>query len=643
MALATDSFCERCGNRYVFSPSAPKPLSLKGARVLAKGLRNFVLTDGQSMSDAISLARLDDDREASSRIDQAFHKTFNFCMTCRQYACDSCWNSKVGACLTCAPEDGIGAAAPEENPIARIPVARPDGDRQQEPEGGAPGQQGNGSYAWPAQDVRAGSEPAAASQSQGPNRPRGRGADPEAWTLWPVADQIAPEMTLTPEELAMVEAELDRAQGPQSITADSTVVEETIPAVVAPAQVVEEKVSADEAALVAENPAAAAEEPAESGSATPTWVSLNVEPRASAQAVDETDVAAEPEAVVANLPEPSLVPDPSLASELDQSAAIALPVEIEALTDERAADLPDGIEADSASAARPRRVLRMSLADPALPPLTASASTPEPQSVAKERRPMVARLFGRGAPNASAGSPWPHPTLWADRPTTINDWWGDAEAAAVVDSAPGVASQAASSAPTPELEDAPVVVPAPAEKDAPAAALAQTADAELVAGPAAAAIPDPAAAPAPVAVPAEAPKPEPASDLAPPMTATPDLPSPADAQEAMAMRLSAVAGDSEGTAEPTELEPSAPAAWPPLGAQWPSPQRPSQPWPAPVVAPVAAVVAAQRLGGAPSVAEMWAQSAQEVVSRGSVRVCQNCALPVSTHARFCRRCGTPQA
>ena len=41
-------------------------------------------------------------------------------------------------------------------------------------------------------------------------------------------------------------------------------------------------------------------------------------------------------------------------------------------------------------------------------------------------------------------------------------------------------------------------------------------------------------------------------------------------------------------------------------------------------------------------AEMWAQSAQEVLNRGSVRVCHHCALPVSTKARFCRRCGTQQ-
>jgi ribosomal protein L40E len=52
-------------------------------------------------------------------------------------------------------------------------------------------------------------------------------------------------------------------------------------------------------------------------------------------------------------------------------------------------------------------------------------------------------------------------------------------------------------------------------------------------------------------------------------------------------------------------------------------------------------VAAQQ-ANAPTVTEMWAQSSQEVLNHGTVRVCHRCALPVSTQARFCRRCGTEQ-
>ena len=59
----TDSFCERCGARHVVSPNAPRALSFKRARVLATGLKYFVLTDGQSMRDSLTLARHEDEHQ----------------------------------------------------------------------------------------------------------------------------------------------------------------------------------------------------------------------------------------------------------------------------------------------------------------------------------------------------------------------------------------------------------------------------------------------------------------------------------------------------------------------------------------------------------------------------------------------------
>ena len=91
------------------------------------------------------------------------------------------------------------------------------------------------------------------------------------------------------------------------------------------------------------------------------------------------------------------------------------------------------------------------------------------------------------------------------------------------------------------------------------------------------------------------------------------------------------------------MRPAAPSApWQPLGTSWPADQSPKAPWPGPELPSVLSVVAAQQTT-APTVTEMWAQSSQEVLSRGTVRVCHRCALPVSTQARFCRRCGTPQS
>jgi hypothetical protein len=132
-----DSYCERCGARYVFNPPTPKSVSLKGARVLAKGFKNFVLNDGQSITDSLTQARHEGEHEDSTRVTEAFHRTFNFCMTCRQYACDKCWNARAGACFSCAPEPGFEPTAPEDHLIVRTPVARWDADWSLFPDGPA--------------------------------------------------------------------------------------------------------------------------------------------------------------------------------------------------------------------------------------------------------------------------------------------------------------------------------------------------------------------------------------------------------------------------------------------------------------------------------------------------------------------------
>jgi hypothetical protein len=95
-------------------------------------------------------------------------------------------------------------------------------------------------------------------------------------------------------------------------------------------------------------------------------------------------------------------------------------------------------------------------------------------------------------------------------------------------------------------------------------------------------------------------------------------------------------------ADAAPVEPyTPPVSWPPFGASWPAPDPHSGTWPG-TAAPLPAVVAA-RQAQPQLVVEMWAQSSQDVMNRGTVRVCHRCALPVSTQARFCRRCGTQQA
>jgi hypothetical protein len=103
--ILTESFCERCGTRYTFESARPR-VRLKGVKVLSRGLKNFVLSDETSMDEAMAAARSETDRELTSHQLDAFHKTFNFCMSCRQYTCPNCWNEVEARCLSCAPHLG---------------------------------------------------------------------------------------------------------------------------------------------------------------------------------------------------------------------------------------------------------------------------------------------------------------------------------------------------------------------------------------------------------------------------------------------------------------------------------------------------------------------------------------------------------
>ena len=126
--ILTESFCERCGTRYTFESAAPRVARLKGIKVLSRGLKNFVMSDDTSMDEAMAAARSETDREVTSQQLDAFHKTFNFCMTCRQYTCGNCWNEAEGRCLSCAPHLGheiMPAPFPELDATAGLAPSTP--------------------------------------------------------------------------------------------------------------------------------------------------------------------------------------------------------------------------------------------------------------------------------------------------------------------------------------------------------------------------------------------------------------------------------------------------------------------------------------------------------------------------------------
>jgi ribosomal protein L40E len=111
--ILTESFCERCGTRYTFESARPKA-RLQGVKVLSRGLKNFVLSDSTSIDEAMASARSEADRDSTAHQLDAFHKTFSFCMSCRQYACANCWNEPEAKCLSCAPLAIVPLAVPVE-------------------------------------------------------------------------------------------------------------------------------------------------------------------------------------------------------------------------------------------------------------------------------------------------------------------------------------------------------------------------------------------------------------------------------------------------------------------------------------------------------------------------------------------------
>jgi len=142
----TESFCERCGTRYSFEETTTRRRGGFGrVRVLTRGLKNYVANDGMPMDEAMAAAENDEARAGVSLQLEAFHRTFNFCMSCRQYTCANCWNEKVGECLTCAPDLSRDVLPP---PFPDLPLGGPaeDGGRSQD-------DRAVGAGAWPSADL----------------------------------------------------------------------------------------------------------------------------------------------------------------------------------------------------------------------------------------------------------------------------------------------------------------------------------------------------------------------------------------------------------------------------------------------------------------------------------------------------------
>lgn len=152
--ILTESFCERCGTRYTFEAAAPKGKRLGKLKVFSKGFVNFVSNDESSLDEALADARSDEQRELTTRQLDAFHQTFQFCLSCRQYTCATCWNATESRCLSCAPQLGqdiLAAPFPTLDPLAGIGFGLPSNGSGEAVDGNGNGERADA--AWPSTDV----------------------------------------------------------------------------------------------------------------------------------------------------------------------------------------------------------------------------------------------------------------------------------------------------------------------------------------------------------------------------------------------------------------------------------------------------------------------------------------------------------
>jgi hypothetical protein len=308
----TESFCERCGTRYTFESARPR-VRLKGMKVFSRGLKNFVLSDDTSLDEAMAAARSETDRESTAHQLDAFHKTFNFCMTCRQYTCPNCWNEEEARCLTCAPL-ALSETAPAFGDLAAFRDAVLLGA----PANGT----SDSGYAEAAWASAVDAEPAIAA-------PEPATSDVEIDTV--AADALPTDVDPVVKAAAQTAGLLRRFRPGQSLDAELDAFERERDQTVGEAEPVGlEAVSAQADGVGQPEPAGDAAGASEAPEAAEAPVEAEAEPVVAAEAeaieaeaVEAEAVEAEPEPAVAIEPEPAVAiePEPAVAIEPEPVAA----------------------------------------------------------------------------------------------------------------------------------------------------------------------------------------------------------------------------------------------------------------------------------------------------------------------------------
>jgi len=683
------SFCERCGTRYTFTEPEEKP---EGGRTKLGRL-------GRRAPEAKAEPGVSTALPSSEQFKGSFH----FCLDCRQYTCASCWNADDGACISCRPpgetsEVGSSAAAAQVTAAAKSePTAWPSDDlaraadthehaatpktasdspwRQDGSDALAPGMELD---EWGRPRPKAGpkAEPKPSDDSDVSPKPtegtldpwRGvvfstgeDGADAEAQTVtppvpasshsetaapapmvWPESDQ--PERSSSePEEPVSTWPEGDRQDDQEAASRLDTV---TTPVDAgswarASAAIVESSAVSEEASESVEPDVPAAEAPA------------TIDRHEEAEVADAVAVseAAEP---AAELPGPEIhFEEPPAEPEAEPEAPAAI-VEHEEV------EVVDTAAPSTASEPVETSVDSEPAAETAETAITPTAATPE----AQESEVLSADVNGGLEPAVSRAAPEavvdPAPEPEGTTPAPAQPKISFAEPEVVVDPAPEtpVAPAAASAVPT-------RVAP---ETMAPSAPDASPEPAPPISSPTPP--PQPAHPPVPAPPPDVTAPPTPPSPIAP---ITPAAPPAAPPDGIDVWGTSAEPGPfGQPYQVPTTPQPPPPTPTVASAAiVQPAPQPPTPP---PAAAPAVPIAPAAAVFNQPAVPPPVVQPAPpptanpQLVAPGAVpplpvqavppatagpvpppaarantRACTNCNLPLSAKARFCRRCGSPQA
>ena len=629
--ILTESFCERCGTRYTFEASAPRIGRLTKVKIFSKGLRNYVLSDETTLDEALADARSEEDRQASTEQLDAFHKTFNFCMSCRQYTCGNCWNEAEGRCLTCSPHlghDVLDAPFPMldsltgrieplvdlsgnghgVDAVSIAPLEWPTADAADEAADGTPAL---------AEVEELDAERTAARLDALLGHPTAAEAAPDATEP---SDAVAPEAQDITPELAVAEAEIAEDE-----IAEAAEVHAGAPDVEPEPELVEAHESLAQGVAESQDESASAPAAAAAGAAAPGAAAPGAAADGHSEHALTEDELLEIQASLAATPTNGRTPPAHRTVEHG-------PAEIPAEDVAGRAAAAAAQTADLLARFRPTDGAESEAVN-----LTEETLSAQEEETFDEPISLSDRLAGEPIDHVEHGPSVPAQPL-ADTEAPVAAEPG-------LDRKPSVAEQpdVAAAQPAAAASAAPVAPVLPT----PPAAAAEPTPAATEPTPAAT-VPTPAAPSRPAAEPIaaeSAARPMAAQSTAQPIAA--GLPGE-DRVEQPTWRIVAPddASPLDGPEAPsaTVLQPQPPMPPAPVhttrGPEWPTNPPAAEPtW------PTAPVWPSQQARGTSRGAEaVWAASNRDVLSQpeSGVQACVNCGLALSATARFCRRCGTSQ-